>query len=127
MTGRSVPEWIGATPDTAIPPRVKDRVLEAYGHKCAISGRPFSPSEKPEFDHKLALKNGGENRESNIQPLIKFAHKKKTVEDMATKKKIARVRKKHLGIDSKKSTIAGSKDSKWKRTVDGRTVLRCPT
>ena len=124
MTGRKVPEWIGATPDTKIPPRVKDRVLAAYGNKCAISGIPFSPSEKPEFDHIQPLRNGGENRESNLQPLTKFEHKKKTGKDMAIKKKNERVRKKHLGIETKKATIPGSKGSKWKRTIDGRTVLR---
>ena len=124
MTGRSTPEWIGKKPDTAIPPRVKERVLTAYGNKCAISGIPFSPSEKPEFDHIQPLKNGGENRESNLQPLTKFEHKKKTGKDMAIKKKNERVRKKHLGIETKKATIAGGKGSRFKRKVDGTVVLR---
>lgn len=39
MTGRSVPEWIGASPDTPVPPRVRARVFEAYGGICYRSGR----------------------------------------------------------------------------------------
>ena len=127
MTGRSTPEWIGASPDTAIPPRVKLRVFEAHNGICALTGRKINAGDKWDCDHTQALTNGGENRESNLQPALRSAHRKKTAKDVAIKAKDARVRKKHLGIEAKKATIPGSKGSKWKRTVDGRTVLRNPS
>lgn len=54
--------------------------------------------DKWELDHKIALINGGENRETNLAPALSFAHKIKTRTDVAEKSKIARIRAKHLGI-----------------------------
>jgi 5-methylcytosine-specific restriction enzyme A len=39
MTGRSIPEWIGKTPDSKIPPRVKLRIWERYEGRCHITKR----------------------------------------------------------------------------------------
>lgn len=95
---RSVPEWIGATDDTAIPPRVKARVFLAHDGICHISGRKIRPGEAWQCDHVKALINGGENRESNLAPALAEAHREKTAEDVAIKSKVARTRAKHLGI-----------------------------
>lgn len=98
---RELPEWIGATPDAAIPPRVRLRVLLAYGGKCYKSGRKIMPGDKWQIDHIRALINArpGENlnRESNLAPILDDEHKVKTREDVATKSKTARIRAKHLG------------------------------
>lgn len=99
---RSVPEWIGKSDDTPIPQRVKDRVLERYGHKCAKTLVRFDAKNRPEFDHIIPLALGGENRETNLQPLCHQAHKVKTAEDVKAKAKSARVRAKHHGISKKK-------------------------
>lgn len=95
---RSVPEWIGATPDTAIPARVKLRVFEAYGGRCYLSGRKIMPGDTWQMEHKLCLALGGENRESNLAPVLTAPHAEKTRNDVAMKSKADRVRKKHLGI-----------------------------
>jgi len=123
---RSVPEWVGDNPDQAIPARVKIRVLDRFDSICQISMRKISAGEDWDCDHIIAQANGGENRESNLQPALRAAegHKAKTRADMALKTKIERVRKKHMGVGPKKQVIPGSRASKWKRTVDGRTVLR---
>lgn len=121
---RSIPEWIGKTDDSAIPPRVRLRVFEAHGGICALTGRKITPSDKWEVDHKTALINGGEHRESNLQPVLQAAHREKTAVDVGLKAKADRVRKKHLGIHKPKATLPGSKASKFKRTIDGRTILR---
>lgn len=124
MTGRSTPEWIGATPDAKIPPRVRLRVYEAHGGKCALTGRKIQAGEEWECDHAVALINGGEHRENNLQPVLKAAHRKKTAEDVRLKAKAARVKKKHLGIHQPKATLPGSRGSKWKRTISGQTIRR---
>ncbi len=124
MTGRSVPEWIGKTPDTKIPPRVILRVLEAYGCKCAKTGVKISAGTGWQMDHIIALANGGENRETNLQPLITKAHKEKTAGDVAQKAKDRRVKSKHLSIHKPKSIMPGSRASKWKRNFDGTVVKR---
>lgn len=98
MTGRAVPEWIGATPDTPVPPRVRLRVFEAFGGVCYLSKRKIRAGDKWELEHVLALTLGGENRERNLAPALIEPHKAKTAEDVATKAKTDRIRKKHLGI-----------------------------
>lgn len=97
---RSVPEWIGKTPDTAVPPRVRLRVFEKYKGVCYLSGRKIGPADKWDLEDIVALINGGENRESNKAPALKDAHKIKTAKDVAEKSKVARIRSKHLGIKS---------------------------
>lgn len=96
---REVPEWIGKSADTAIPPRVKLRVFEAYGGRCHWSGQKIKPGDEWDADHVIALINGGQNRETNLAPILRGKpHKEKTAQDVAEKSKVARMRQKHLGI-----------------------------
>lgn len=125
MTGRSLPEWIGKTPDAKIPNRVKARLMMEAGGKCAVCGRKLGVGgEPPEFDHVIALINGGEHREANLRPVCGECHSDKSKEDMRLKKKIARIQKKNLGLHKPKNTIPGSRSSKFKRKVGGGVVRR---
>ena len=100
---RAVPEWIAKHDDQAIPPRVKVRIVERQGGKCGTCNRKLGMTGEPiDYDHVLALINGGEHRERNLQALCGLCHGYKTVKDMAVKKKNASVRKKHLGADKPK-------------------------
>lgn len=119
MTGRSVAEWVGATPDAAIPPRVRLRVFEANGGTCALTGRKIRPGDEWDCDHIRALANGGEHRETNLQPVLRAAHREKTKADVALKAKADRVRKKHLGIKTAKAKLPGSKGTGWRRPIHG--------
>lgn len=107
---RSTPEWIGKTDDAKIPPRVKARIyLDASGRclKCTrfIDGSALAA----EYDHIIPLVIGGENRESNLQLLCTECHAQKTKLDVKLKAKVARIRKKNLGI-KKRSGFKG-----WRR------------
>lgn len=92
---RSVDEWIGRTDDTAIPPRVKLRVHAKAEGRCAKCGLEAVSGQ---YDHAISLILGGSNRESNIQLLCVPCHKAKTKLDVKLKAKVARVRKRHIGI-----------------------------
>lgn len=102
---RSVPEWRGRTPDTPAPPRVRLRVFDAHGGICHLTGIKIRPGDKWDLDHIQALCNGGENKESNLAPALRDAHKEKTAEDLAQKAKDRRVRAKHIGAAPKKRKI----------------------
>lgn len=104
-TARSVPEWIGKTPDTKIPKRVRLRVFEAHEGRCHVTNRKIRPGDEWDVDHVLALANGGENRESNLAPILRQAHREKTARDVAQKAKDKRVRAKHLGLHKPKRKI----------------------
>lgn len=99
---RSVPEWIGKTHDSQIPPRVRLRIFDRCGGVCHLSGRKIRPGDNWEVDHVVALSNGGEHRESNLVPVLVEPHKEKTKADVAEKAIVAKKRKTHLGIRVKK-------------------------
>ena len=120
---RTVKEWIGKTDDTSAPPRVRLRVFEAHKGICHLTGRKITPADTWDLDHVVALVNGGENRESNLAPALRVAHREKTAEDVAIKAKDRRVRSKHLGIEKKKQKIPGSKGTGLRKKIDG-TVVR---
>lgn len=98
VTRRAVDEWVGKTPDAAVPPRVRLRVFERHQGRCHLTGRKIAAGELWDLDHVKALCNGGEHRESNLAPALRDKHREKTAEDVAEKAKIDRIRKKHLGI-----------------------------
>jgi len=106
---RQTEEWIATNDDQAIPARVKVRIFEKYEGTCYLSDIKIRPGDKWECEHIIALSNGGEHRESNLAPALADPHKEKTKSDMKIKAKIARVRKRHLGIKKKGWTIPGRK------------------
>lgn len=121
MTGRAVPEWIAASPDAKIPPRVRARVFERYQGRCYLTGRRIAAGEAWECDHIIALVNGGEHREGNLAPALSSEHKKKTARDVAEKSKVARIRAKHIGATKPKSRLT---HPTLKRKFSGEVVAR---
>lgn len=119
---RTVKEWIGKTDDEAIPVRVKLRVFERYGGRCAGECKLVIRGKlRPAYDHIKALTNGGENREGNLQLLCVPCHKDKTGGDVGEKSLNNRVRAKHLGVAKKKGRpMPGSRASGWKQKIGGR-------
>lgn len=103
---RSVPEWIGKTDDSAIPDRVRLRVHGKAEGRCEACGLDALSCE---FDHVIPIILGGQNRESNLQLLCIPCHKAKTALDVKLKAKVARVRKRHVGIKKPRTIRA------WRR------------
>lgn len=106
---RSVPEWIGATPDTRVPDHVKLRVFDRHGGICHIAKRKIRAGELWDAEHVVAIINGGKNRESNLAPALRDKHAIKTARDVAEKAVTYRKRRKHLGLRGRRKTIPGRK------------------
>lgn len=124
-TVRSVPEWIGDTPDTAPPPRVKLRVFEREKGKCHNCGRKIMAGEIWTCEHLIAIENGGENREGNLGCTCPWCVADKNAADAAIKKKGTRVRQKHFGVKQPSRTpMPFGKKDKRKRKLDGTIVPR---
>lgn len=124
MTARTVKEWIGEKPETAIPPRVELRVFDRFGGRCASCTRKVRFRSDYEIDHCTALINGGENREANLQVLCTECHRRKTGADVAEKATTYRKRRKHLGIKRTSRPLPGGKTSPWKAKIGGGWVRR---
>src|SRR5262245_49123783 len=76
--GRSVPEWIGKTPDEVPPRHVKLRVFRRFDGFCHITKRKIRAGDDWQCDHVKSLEDGGENRERNLAPALTEAHAEKT-------------------------------------------------
>jgi 5-methylcytosine-specific restriction protein A len=121
---RELPEWIGKSPDSAVPPRVRLRVFDRYEGRCQCGcNRKIMAGERWDLEDTVALINGGENRESNKKPWLSEHHPKKTAQDVAEKSRVYRKRAAHLGI-RKRSYFPGSRNSGWKKKIDGTVVPR---
>ena len=95
---RRVPEWIGKTDDAKIPPRVRLRVFLDHEGYCWLSKRKIAAGEPWDLEHKVALCNGGEHRETNLAPALRDKHREKTAQDVAEKAKVAAKQMANLGI-----------------------------
>ncbi len=90
----------------------------------ADCGRKLFPGDGVEYDHIIADEHGGGNGLDNCQVLCCWCHKPKTRADMKVTVRSRKARAAWAGADKPRHIMPGSKRSIWKRTVDGRTVLR---
>lgn len=118
-------EWIGKHDDEAIPPRVQLRVFQKHDGICPKCTRKLEPC-KWACDHIEALINGGQHRESNLQPLCTSpCHSQKTREDVAIKSRNYKRAASHAGIETRKSRpMPGTKASGVKKRMDGTVERR---
>ncbi|MCA1419444.1 HNH endonuclease signature motif containing protein [Bradyrhizobium sp. BRP23] len=117
---RSVPEWIGKTDDTPVPPHVRLRVFDRFKGICGICTVKIR-AKRWTCDHRVALCNGGENRESNLWPIHEACDRSvKTPADVALRAANDKVRMRHLGIKKRKRRpMPGSRDSGIKMKIGG--------
>lgn len=117
LPGRSVPEWIGKTPDAKVPSKVRLRVLMRYQGRCYLTGRKIRPGDDWDLDHVKSLHRGGEHRESNLAPAIKAAHREKTSQENTDDAKADRTHLKHVGAWPKSRTPLRSRPFQKTRTM----------
>ena len=117
---RTTAEWIGKTDDQAVPTRVRIRVFQKHDGICAECG--FKIRIGPWIcDHRIALINGGENREGNLQPIHAQCDREvKTPRDVAEKSKNHRVRVRHLLAKPRaRRSMPGNRNSPIKMKIGG--------
>jgi 5-methylcytosine-specific restriction protein A len=68
-------------------------VASRADHRCQADGCGIRITSGGEVDHKIAIINGGENRESNLQLLCRNHHKAKSRADVALKSKAAKTQR----------------------------------
>ena len=118
---RSVPEWIGKTDDSPVPAKVKVRVFSRSHGRCKRCSRLITAAILWECDHTIALINGGENRESNLQILCEFCHTGKTASDVGIKAKTYAIQKRHLGLRKPKGRpMPGTRRSGIRKRLSGK-------
>lgn len=103
--GRSVAEWIGASNDAMPPPSVRLRIFDRWGGMCHITGLKIQVGDQWDCDHIIRLADGGLNRESNMAPALRSAHRGKTAEENKRGKDADRARLRHVGVVRPKKMI----------------------
>jgi 5-methylcytosine-specific restriction protein A len=81
MTERTVAEWVGKRPESMPGTLVLLRLYSRQNGLCACGcGHVMSfERDRIDRDHVVALKDGGENREANLQLLLRECHLAKTI------------------------------------------------
>lgn len=128
MARKRTTEWRGRTDDARPPWYVVERLLEAADHRCqGPCGQPVGPGNPFDVDHIVELRDGGENRESNLQILCrKVCHRTKTAVRHSERGAERRTRQHLSGWTTSKHIVPGSKASPWKKKLNGEVVLRRP-
>lgn len=102
------------------------RCMDALGvPRCEGCGIELKPGNL-NFDHDQSDGLGGDNSLENCKVLcIKVCHSNKThTQDNPIMQKADRVLKKTFGIAKSRNPMPGSRNSKWKRKMDGSVVRR---
>ncbi len=122
--GRSVPEWVGASPDAKIPGHVRLRIFERFDGICQITKRKIRAGDAWAVDHVVPLADGGSHCESNLVPVLEIAHRAKTGAENTTRAKVRAIKAKHYSIKTTRNPLPGGRGSRWKKKMDGRVVER---
>lgn len=93
---RKVDEWIGRNDDAMPGKLVRDRLSRAQGDCCATCRHAFGPKRLAHCDHIVALIDGGENRETNLQMICTDCHKVKTGGEATARAKSRDIRAAHI-------------------------------
>lgn len=120
---RTTEEWIAKNDDQAIPERVKLRIWEREKGRCHLTGKQIRPGDKYDFEHVIALADGGEHRETNLRLALRGIHRKKTAQEATARAKVRSKAKKYAGI-KKPSRMPGSKTHRFKKKMDGTVIDR---
>lgn len=111
---RAVNDWIADHPDQEIPRRVKLRIFDRCGGRCALTNKRLGPGEF-DYDHITRLRDGGEHRESNLHVVWRKAHQEKTAIENSEGAKAERIRAKFLGVYPKSKTPLRSRNTFQRR------------
>lgn len=115
--------------------QVKREALARSGLRCEATGPLYGLDDGKrceadlgygvEFDHVILWANSRDSSSDNCLAVCPRCHRFKTTKhDTPKAAKTVRQRDKHNGIRSERAVIPGSRKSRWKRTLDGRTVER---
>lgn len=126
MTARSVPEWIGKTPESMPGVHATLRLYAKQDGKCACGcGMVMNlERDKIDCDHITPLRDGGENRERNLQLLLRDHHKAKTKAENIARGKERQHKAKAFTHLRKRGGFATNRDGKFKRKMNGEIVER---
>jgi 5-methylcytosine-specific restriction endonuclease McrA len=105
--------------------KVQLRIYERQNGVCACGCQVVMDFDRDEIDcdHIVALKDHGENRETNLQLLRRKCHRTKTAAENTARADANRHKAKAL-TSRKKSSFKTNRDGPFKKRMDGTLINR---
>lgn len=100
------------------------KFVEGHGRICCLCGGPIAATEAWDRHHVIELACGGTDTPDNWRPAHAKCHRDYTAKVSAPRTaKTRRQGQKNLGY-RKEATMPGSRNSRFKKRMDGTVVLR---
>lgn len=112
------------TKRATITPKRRAEIFRDADGICHLCCRKIGPGETWEVEHVKPLALGGADDADNMRPAHVDCHKGKSRDEIRIVRKADRQMKAHAGVKRTSRPMPGSRASRWKRTLDGRTVER---
>lgn len=106
------------------PPAERLRLFQLHSGICHICGQKITQGERWEIEHVVPFELTKDDSDENVRPAHASCHSAKTAADKGAIAKAKRLEQKHRGAHRPKTPFPGSRNSKWKRKMDGSVVLR---
>lgn len=114
---------------------VKRAALERSGKRCEATGQLYGLPDATrcqadlgygvEFDHHILWANSRDSSLDNCLAVCPRCHRFKTARhDVPKAAKTVRQRDKHSGIHASRNPLPGSRNTRWKKKMDGSVIER---
>ncbi len=92
---------------------------------CHLCSLKVHPGEEWDVSHEIPLEAGGKDDDSNWHVAHRKCHRSHTARvDAPLIAKVKRVHQRHIGAKKSKNPLPGSRNSLWKKKMDGTVVRR---
>jgi 5-methylcytosine-specific restriction protein A len=123
---RSLPEWMGKTDDTKVPPHVRLRIFRREDGVCHLTGFKIQTGDAWQLDHKKPLVEGGRHAESNLFPTLVEPHKAKSAQEVGRRAKADAAAMRNLGIRDPRQEIPSAPMKKPEKVKKNLSPLGIP-